>query len=60
MRTRLYPRETDPEQSETEELRQLRASLDSYLDQVAGLLSTNEAKANLRLEPELKAPTQDA
>ncbi|MET4802841.1 hypothetical protein [Bradyrhizobium sp. LB11.1] len=47
---RLYPRETDPQQFNSEELPSLRKAIDNYLDLVVACVAANEAKTALTLD----------
>lgn len=46
--TRIYPRETDPEQFNSEQLPQLTQAIESYLDLVIVFIGANEAKTALK------------
>lgn len=50
MMTRLYPRETDPRQFETEPLPNLRQSIHNYLDQLIHFVLDNQTKTALNVE----------
>jgi hypothetical protein len=47
---RLYPKNSDPEQSQTENLATLRTAIDEYLDAIVEFILTNEERTILRLE----------
>jgi len=49
MMTRIYPRDTDPQQAESEPLDELRVAIDSYLEEVVAFIRSNESRTNLRL-----------
>jgi len=50
MMTRIYPRDTDPQQAESEPLDELRVAIDSYLEEVVAFIRSNESRTNLKLE----------
>jgi hypothetical protein len=46
--SRMYPKETDPEHIQTEDLVELRNSLNSYIDSIVGFLKTNDDRTALK------------
>jgi hypothetical protein len=44
------PKDSDPDQVQTEDLAELRRSLDAYIDLVVSFVEANEARTRLKLE----------
>lgn len=50
MMTRIFPRETDPQQAESEPLGDLRTAIDRYIQGVISFINANADKTRLKLE----------